>query len=237
MAPAIVEVLGRHGRFDGDELAMRLRPPLSGRPVPRLRPVGKAGVRASGPPRASLGPPPTRVSHGGAGSMGNGGAMRVAPLRCVLRRGFGEVVAQARASAEVTHGHPEGQAGAIAVAVAAAWSWLGRDRPRPYPTGGTHHRVGAHPPRARPVRGWSGHRPRASMSRSGRRRPPWVMGTGSRRRTRSRSPSGVPPATSTVSPRRSGRPSRSKATTTRTAQSSEGLSRWPTARVDPGGLA
>ena len=32
------------------------------------------------------------------------------------------VVTQARASAEVTHAHPEGQAGAIAVAIAAAWA-------------------------------------------------------------------------------------------------------------------
>jgi ADP-ribosylglycohydrolase len=39
------------------------------------------------------------------------------------------VVAAARASAEVTHGHREGQAGAIAVAVAAAYAWQNRGRP------------------------------------------------------------------------------------------------------------
>jgi ADP-ribosylglycohydrolase len=56
------------------------------------------------------------------GSMGNGGAMRVAPLGAYWADDEDAVVREARASAEVTHAHPEGQAGAIAVAVAAAWA-------------------------------------------------------------------------------------------------------------------
>ena len=56
----------------------------------------------------------------GSGSMGNGAAMRVAPLGAYFAEDLAQVVAQARASAEVTHAHPDGQAGAIAVAVAAA---------------------------------------------------------------------------------------------------------------------
>lgn len=58
----------------------------------------------------------------GQGSMGNGGAMRVAPLGAWFAGDMGAVVRHARASAEVTHAHPEGQAGAVAIAVAAAWA-------------------------------------------------------------------------------------------------------------------
>lgn len=43
------------------------------------------------------------------------------------------MVAEARASAEVTHFHREGQAGAIAIAVAAAWASQG---PRTHPPAG-----------------------------------------------------------------------------------------------------
>jgi ADP-ribosylglycohydrolase len=59
-------------------------------------------------------------AFGGAGSMGNGGAMRVAPLGAYFFDDFEAAVENARRSAEVTHAHSEGQAGAIAVAVAAA---------------------------------------------------------------------------------------------------------------------
>lgn len=67
------------------------------------------------------------AAFGGTGSMGNGGAMRAAPLGAWFADDWTELVTQARASAEVTHGHPEGQAGAIAVAAAAAWAWRHRD--------------------------------------------------------------------------------------------------------------
>jgi ADP-ribosylglycohydrolase len=58
----------------------------------------------------------------GQGSFGNGAAMRVAPVGAFFAGDMDEVVSQARASAEVTHTHPEAIAGAIAVAVAAAWA-------------------------------------------------------------------------------------------------------------------
>jgi ADP-ribosylglycohydrolase len=63
------------------------------------------------------------VSHEvfrGQGSLGNGAAMRVAPVGAYFADDLEEVAYQARLSAEVTHAHPEGQAGAIAVAIAAA---------------------------------------------------------------------------------------------------------------------
>ncbi|GAA1028267.1 ADP-ribosylglycohydrolase family protein [Virgisporangium ochraceum] len=57
---------------------------------------------------------------GGEGSCGNGAAMRVAPLGAYFAGDPVRAAAQATASAEVTHTHPEGIAGAVVVAVAAA---------------------------------------------------------------------------------------------------------------------
>ena len=57
----------------------------------------------------------------GSGSMGNGGAMRAAPIGAFFFEDVARVVDEARRSAVVTHAHREGQAGAIAVAVAASW--------------------------------------------------------------------------------------------------------------------
>lgn len=59
--------------------------------------------------------------------MGNGGAMRIPPLGAYFADDLSRVVAEARASALVTHTHVEGIAGTIAVAVAAAMAWHLRD--------------------------------------------------------------------------------------------------------------
>lgn len=58
----------------------------------------------------------------GQGSLGNGAAMRVAPLGAWFSYDLELVAAQAALSAQVTHAHAEGVAGAVAVAVAAALS-------------------------------------------------------------------------------------------------------------------
>lgn len=58
----------------------------------------------------------------GQGSFGNGGAMRSAPVGAYFADDPDAIIAQAEASAEVTHAHPEGKAGAVAVALAAAWA-------------------------------------------------------------------------------------------------------------------
>ncbi|MDN3026735.1 ADP-ribosylglycohydrolase family protein [Streptomyces sp. S.PB5] len=63
-----------------------------------------------------------RELFGGEGSLGNGSAMRVAPLGAWFHTDLSRVVEQATLSAEVTHAHAEGVAGAVAVAVAAALS-------------------------------------------------------------------------------------------------------------------
>ena len=55
----------------------------------------------------------------GAGSFGNGAAMRVAPLGAYFSGNPEKIVDAATKSAQVTHYHPEGVAGAIAVALAA----------------------------------------------------------------------------------------------------------------------
>ncbi|MDG4861361.1 ADP-ribosylglycohydrolase family protein [Streptomyces sp. T-3] len=58
----------------------------------------------------------------GEGSLGNGAAMRVAPLGAWFSADLQLASDQAELSAQVTHAHPEGIAGAVAVAVAAALS-------------------------------------------------------------------------------------------------------------------
>jgi ADP-ribosylglycohydrolase len=70
-----------------------------------------------------------KSAFGGQGSMGNGGAMRVAPLGAYFADDLPRCVREAEASCTVTHTHPEGVAGAVAVAVAAASASQLRDGP------------------------------------------------------------------------------------------------------------
>ncbi len=63
----------------------------------------------------------------GQGSMGNGGAMRVAPVGAYFADDLERVVAEAKTSSLVTHTHPEGIAGAIAIALGAAAAWQMRN--------------------------------------------------------------------------------------------------------------
>ncbi|MCM1065902.1 MAG: ADP-ribosylglycohydrolase family protein [Eubacterium sp.] len=56
----------------------------------------------------------------GMGSMGNGGAMRAAPIGAYFADDLDKVLYHARASAEVTHAHMEGIVGAMAAALGAA---------------------------------------------------------------------------------------------------------------------
>ena len=65
----------------------------------------------------------SREAFGGTGSLGNGSAMRVAPVGAWFADDLDRVVKEARASAMVTHMHSEGVAGAVAIAVAAAMAW------------------------------------------------------------------------------------------------------------------
>jgi ADP-ribosylglycohydrolase len=74
-----------------------------------------------------------RALFDGTGSLGNGAAMRSAPLGAWFHGDLDQVVAQATLSAEVTHAHPEGIAGAVAVAVAAALTAESRGLDAPAP--------------------------------------------------------------------------------------------------------
>ena len=61
----------------------------------------------------------------GAGSWGNGAAMRVAPIGAFFADDLDAATSNAELSARVTHAHPEAIAGAVAVALAAAFAARG----------------------------------------------------------------------------------------------------------------
>lgn len=126
MALSIVDVLEDDGTIDPDRLAdffasrYRLDP---GR--------GYGGTAHDILTRISAGEPWRDVApsvFGGTGSMGNGGAMRSAPIGAYFADDLARVAEEARRSAAPTHAHPEGQAGAIAIAIAAAWVEHGGER-------------------------------------------------------------------------------------------------------------
>lgn len=127
MALGIAEVLARWGGIDQDDLARTFARRYCQEPS-RGYGSGARQILSA----ISMGTPWREAAYQafrGRGSMGNGGAMRVAPVGAYFADDLEAVVAQARASAEVTHAHPEGQAGAIAVALAAAFAWRFRHAP------------------------------------------------------------------------------------------------------------
>ncbi|ATE70489.1 ADP-ribosylglycohydrolase family protein [Lysobacter capsici] len=126
MSLSIVAVLADGGAIDQQRLAMRLA-----KHYEYDRAYGPSMHRVL--ERIGNGEPWREVagsSFGGQGSHGNGAAMRAAPVGGYFSGDLDAVVAQARASAEVTHAHPEGIAGAVAVALAAAWAWRCRSEGR-----------------------------------------------------------------------------------------------------------
>ncbi len=127
MALGIVEVLARDAAVDRERLAHVFGQRYAHEP---WRGYGESAHRllhalADGRPWQSV----ATSAFGGLGSMGNGAAMRVAPLGAYFADDIPTLMEQARASAEITHAHPEGQAGAVAVAVAAAWVARTRELP------------------------------------------------------------------------------------------------------------
>lgn len=127
MALSIVDVLELRGELDQDELARRFaeryrRDPDRG--YGKMTRIQLQQMISGGEWRGLA-----MSVFGGKGSMGNGGAMRVAPLGAYFADNLGACAAAACASAFVTHAHPEGVAGTIAVAVAAAMAWQLRNEP------------------------------------------------------------------------------------------------------------
>jgi ADP-ribosylglycohydrolase len=119
MAMSIVETLQHHGRIDQDWLARRFAKKYQLDPTRGYGTMAHmvlADIARGRPWRQAA-----AAAFGGKGSMGNGGAMRAAPIGAYFAGDLVTAAAEARLSAEVTHAHPEGQAGAMAVAAAAAW--------------------------------------------------------------------------------------------------------------------
>jgi ADP-ribosylglycohydrolase len=127
MALGIFEVLERLGRVDQDELARVFARRYRERPDRGYGGGAHAILRVIGD---GMGWKHVRTLVFGGGSMGNGGAMRVAPIGAYFADDDDRVSAEARASAEITHAHPDGQAGAIAVASACAWAFRHRGEER-----------------------------------------------------------------------------------------------------------
>ncbi|MEY2881848.1 MAG: hypothetical protein RLZZ15_4228 [Verrucomicrobiota bacterium] len=126
MAISVVEVLRLHGAIEQDALARGFLQRFAGDPD---RGYGSGARRQL---RMMIEGVDWRVAardaFGGDGSLGNGSAMRVAPIGAWFADDLDQVVAEAGASATITHVHPEGVAGATAIAVAAAMAWRLRDR-------------------------------------------------------------------------------------------------------------
>ncbi len=127
MAAVLVEHLLAHGRVDQDALALAFARAYAEEPE-----RGYGAVACWILTRIGEGEPWREIAKkpfGGTGSMGNGGAMRVAPLGAWCADDITAAVRAAVLSAEVTHAHPEGQAGAAAVAAAAVYAWRARRDP------------------------------------------------------------------------------------------------------------
>lgn len=121
MAISIVGVLKSHGFIEPDALAKRFarrfeRDPERG--YGKMTRIQMREIMAGAKWRETA-----ANAFGGQGSMGNGSAMRVAPLGAYFADDLERCAKQAEASSLVTHTHPEGVAGAIAIAVAAATAW------------------------------------------------------------------------------------------------------------------
>lgn len=125
MAVGIVEVLAEHGAIDPDTLATVLARNFTAEPYRGYGPMAAqilAGTRDGGDWRALA-----SEAFDGQGSLGNGGAMRVAPVGAYFADDPEAAADNARRSAAVTHAHREGQAGAVAVALATAAAARGED--------------------------------------------------------------------------------------------------------------
>ncbi|WP_422926935.1 ADP-ribosylglycohydrolase family protein [Singulisphaera sp. PoT] len=128
MAMAVVSNLDRFGCIEPDTLALDFARRYRADPY---RGYGLTVRRvlddiAEGIPWSQA----ARLVYSGLGSMGNGGAMRVAPIGAYFFDDDCAMVEEARKSAMTTHAHAEGQAGAIAVSVASAWACRNAGRQR-----------------------------------------------------------------------------------------------------------
>ena len=119
MAISIVETLNKFRRIEQDYLAMMFARRYIEEPN---RGYGSnAGKTLNAISQGVDWRQASKRAFSGMGSMGNGGAMRAAPIGAYFFDDYKRVVDEAKASCEVTHSHLDAQAGTIAVAVAAAY--------------------------------------------------------------------------------------------------------------------
>jgi ADP-ribosylglycohydrolase len=125
MAMSVVEVLEAHEGIDANDLARAFARRYS---ADRNRGYGSTAHEilqaiGQGLPWGVVAAAP----FGGTGSMGNGSAMRVAPVGAYFADDIELLVHHAALSAQPTHAHPEASAGAVAVALACAAHTQGAD--------------------------------------------------------------------------------------------------------------
>lgn len=118
MAVSVVEELAAHGEIDRDALAERFARAYKRDPS---RGYGPGAHRIlSDIAEGVLWDVAAGAAFGGEGSMGNGSAMRAAPIGGYFADDLLCAAGMAALSADPTHAHADGRAGACAVAVAAA---------------------------------------------------------------------------------------------------------------------
>jgi ADP-ribosylglycohydrolase len=118
MATSIYQILEQHGCINQDALAYAFGQSYANQPDRGYGGTAHSILRmiATGEPWKQV----SSVVFEGQGSMGNGAAMRAAPIGAYFADNLEKVCEQAFLSAQITHMHPDGQAGAVAVAVATA---------------------------------------------------------------------------------------------------------------------
>ena len=119
MALSIVRCLKRSGCIDQDSLATAFAQEYARDPHRGYGGMARQILTSIGEGHSWK--EVSRQAFGGQGSCGNGGAMRSAPIGAYFADDYQRVVYEAKASAEVTHAHPDGKTGAAAVALASAW--------------------------------------------------------------------------------------------------------------------
>jgi len=119
MALSIVRCLKQSGHIDQDALATAFAREYSRNPHRGYGGMARQILSAIG--EGISWKEASRSAFDGQGSCGNGGAMRSAPIGAYFADDYQRVIMEAKASAEVTHFHPDGKTGAVAVALAAAW--------------------------------------------------------------------------------------------------------------------
>ncbi|MFO0865599.1 MAG: ADP-ribosylglycohydrolase family protein [Gemmataceae bacterium] len=120
MALSIAQMLAERGGIDQDQLATAFARRFMAEPD---RGYGRGAYALLH--QIGCGVPwdeAAQAMFDGSGSMGNGAAMRAAPIGAYFAEHLGDVADHAAAASQVTHMHSEGIAGGVAVAVAAGWA-------------------------------------------------------------------------------------------------------------------